>query len=280
MKSSDSVKIKVLGSGAADYDWKRFGEEGIRANTSTLINGEVLIDCGITGMKSLSHFGILPDHLSDLIITHSHSDHFEADIIGKIISERTGKIPLHIRASPELIKILRKTLPGKFKGYSLLPGNKFKIDSLLFTALPANHAVTGTEKALQYFIETPHGNILYALDGAWMLKEARQLIDNKKLNIIFWDATMFQAGDWRIFEHNDLDMINLIMKTLKNQKIVDNRTAVILDHISRTLWPENFSIAEKLISNRGWILAFDGMEMELKQKRIKISDWKERFQHH
>ncbi|MFA7185763.1 MAG: MBL fold metallo-hydrolase, partial [Victivallales bacterium] len=225
------------------------------------INTGILIDCGVTGIANLSRFGISPDTLTDLIITHSHRDHFVPAVIAEIIASRTTETPLNIRAAPEAIALLSEKFAGKFTPYSLLPGDRFTIGNLNFTALPANHQVeNSTEQALNYLIETPYGNILYALDGAWMLKKARMLIGDKKLRMIFWDATMAEPGNWRIFEHNDPAMISLMMTALEKEGTVNGETIVVLDHLARTLWPENPETA----AVHNWLLAFDGMELELK----------------
>lgn len=265
-RSAEPVKIRTLGTGAADHDWKRLGEPGVRGSASTLIDGQVLIDCGTTGSANLARFNVAPRALTDLLITHSHGDHFSPSEIRNVLDARgSEQPPLNVRASPQALAALERALPGRFAGHPLVAGTAFDVGRLHITALPANHLLSDpAEQALHFLIETPFGNLLYALDGAWMLKQSRMLIGKKHLGMIIWDATVARSGDFRAFEHNDLDMIGLMMASLTTTGAVDSRTVCVLDHVARTLWPADLIEAEKLAADRGWILSADGMAFELR----------------
>ncbi len=261
-----ALSVRTLGTGAADHHWDRLGEPGVRGSAGTLIDGRVLIDCGVTGYANLTRFGIAPSALTDLVITHSHDDHFDVEQIGRVIADRNPSVStLAVWAAPQVIARLQTALPGRFAGHALKPGDVFEIGDLQWTALPANHLIVAdpSEQALHYLVETPCGRLLYALDGAWMLKQARRLIGKKRLDMIVWDATMSKPGDMRIFEHNDLDMIGHMMQSLTATKCADAQTVCILDHVARTLWPADPREAEKLAADRGWLLAADGREFKL-----------------
>lgn len=259
------VDVRLLGTGASDHDWKRLGEPDVRGSTSTLIDGRVLIDCGRTGRANLERSHVAPDALTDLVITHSHGDHFDINQIREVLDARAAGLPLPgIWASAQALVALRRQLDGRFVGHALTSGMSFDLGRLHATALPANHLLPDpAEQAFHFLIETPRGNLLYALDGAWQLKPARQLIGRTRLDMIIWDATMSETGDYRIFEHNDLAMIGLMMQSLKTTRAVHDRTVCVLDHIARTLWPADLKQSEKLASDRGWILAADGMSLRL-----------------
>lgn len=255
------VTVRTLGTGAADHDWKRLGEPGVRGSAATLLDGHVLIDCGTTGYANLTRFDIAPNALTDLLITHSHGDHFSPSEIRKLLDARgPDQPPLQVRASPQALAALERALPGRFTGHPLAAGTTFDLGRLHVTALPANHLLGDpAEQALHFLVETPDGTLLYALDGAWMLKQARQLIGKRRLDLIVWDATVAKSGDFRAFEHNDLDMIGLMMASLTTTGAADSRTVCVLDHVARTLWPADLRDAERLASDRGWVLAADGM---------------------
>ena len=262
-----TLSVRTLGTGAGDHTWERLGEPGVRGSSGTLIDGRVLIDCGVTGRANLSRFGIAPNALTDLVITHSHGDHFNVGQIDRVIADRAKSAPpLAVWAAPQLIDRLQSALPGRFAGHALKPGEIFETGALRWTALPANHLIVAdpAEQALHYLVEAPSGNLLYALDGAWMLKQARSLINKKRLDLIVWDATMSKPGDMRIFEHNDLDMIDHMMQSLKAAGNVHAETVCVLTHVARTLWPADLREAEKLAADRGgWLLAADGREFRL-----------------
>ncbi len=256
--------VRTLGTGASDHDWARLGQPGVRGSAGTLVDGHILIDCGTTGSANLERAGVSPGAVTDLLITHSHGDHFSAAEIRKVIGLRGKALPpLAVWADPRCLAALERQSPGPFAGHALAPGAAAEIGRCRVTALPANHLVAEPERALHYLFETPCGNLLYALDGAWMLKQARQLIGKRRLDMIIWDATMSKAGDYRIFEHNDLDMIGLMMASLRTTGAADDKTVCVLDHMARTLWPADLREAEKLAAARGWVLASDGMALEL-----------------
>ena len=75
------MRLVLLGTGAADYDWNRFGEPGVRGSTSSLLNGHILIDCGVTGLRNLQRNGIDFGAVGALLVTHSHGDHFQPEQI-------------------------------------------------------------------------------------------------------------------------------------------------------------------------------------------------------
>jgi len=255
------VTVRTLGTGAADHDWKRLGDPGVRGSASTLLDGHVLIDCGTTGYANLTRFDVAPSALTDLLITHSHGDHFSPSEIRKLLDARgPDQKPLGVWASPQALAALERAVLGRFSGHPLVAGTTFDLGRLHVTALPANHLLGDpAEQALHFLAETPDGTLLYALDGAWMLKQARQLIGKRRLDLIVWDATVAKSGDFRAFEHNDLDMIGLMMASLTTTGAVDSRTVCVLDHIARTLWPADLRDAERLATDRGWVLAADGM---------------------
>ena len=94
-----ALNLKLLGTGAADYDWNRFGEEGVRGSTSSLLDGHILIDCGITGLRNLERFGIPCAAIDTLLITHSHDDHFLPEWSGN--AAMPGMPPSSATASAE-----------------------------------------------------------------------------------------------------------------------------------------------------------------------------------
>jgi ribonuclease BN (tRNA processing enzyme) len=66
------MRIRFLGTGDA------FGSGG-RFNTCFLVEGRepaFLIDCGATSLVALRRFGVDPDALAGVVVSHLHGDHF------------------------------------------------------------------------------------------------------------------------------------------------------------------------------------------------------------
>lgn len=256
-------RIQLLGTGAADHDWARIGEPGVRGSAGTLFNGAVLIDYGATGPENLARFGVAPDRLEALIFTHTHSDHFAPEKVRELLEARRNPAPLQIYGSREMAGILSGA-PNCVL-HPLSAGTVFRAKDLEFTALPSNHMLEANPEELtfHYLIRGDAGTVLYALDGAWLTKPEWLLIRGIRLNLILIDATMAEGGDWRIFEHNDLDMIEHMLLTFRREGMVSDATRVVLTHMARTLWPEESAAARALAERRGFELGYDGMMLEL-----------------
>lgn len=86
MKKSDGagMKIQFIGTGAADFDWSEYGKPGVLGSTSTLLDDHVLIDCGPTVPAALARFNADAAEITDIVITHNHSDHFDMESVKKI----------------------------------------------------------------------------------------------------------------------------------------------------------------------------------------------------
>jgi hypothetical protein len=66
------------------------------------------------------------------------------------------------------------------------------------------------------------------------------------------------SGDYRIFEHNSMDMIDIMLMTFGRLKITTADTQVWLDHLAWTLWPQDRTEAAELAASHRYHLAQDG----------------------
>ena len=249
------MKMRFIGCGAADYDWSRYGEDGILGSTATLLNDSILLDCGPTAAKALKRFGIDFKNISCIVNTHSHSDHFSVEVIRSVAGGR--KIPFYGSFQAcEQVKDFCEV-------HSVSAGDRFEINGCSFLVLPANHAVTDfAEETFNYLI-TGDKTLLYALDTAWMLTKARLLIGKTHIDAIVWDATMSEPDDWRIFEHSDPVMFANIRRVLQKTGNIDDNVKIWFDHRARTLWPQCPADQEAIAKRENVMLAHEGEEVFL-----------------
>ena len=68
------------------------------------------------------------------------------------------------------------------------------------------------------------------------------------LHAAVFDATIGDGfdGDYRIFEHNSIDMVRLMVATLKKQGRLAEHAPVFLTHMARTLHGTQAEIEAKL----------------------------------
>ena len=247
------MKITFLGTGAADHDWSRYGEDGVSGSTATLIDDRVLIDCGPTVAAALERFGQDGTKITDIVITHHHGDHFRLEVLKQIVAGREGTVNLF--GSPqvcELAKPFCRVHPVDF-------GSRFPAGGYDFLALPANHTVADVfEKTFLYLISGKEATLFYALDTAGLPSLAYRLLDKTRLDGVIWDATMSAPGDWRIFEHTDPAMFAMMRKVMTDNGNIDEKTRIWFDHRARTLWPADPAAQEAIARREKVELAHEG----------------------
>ncbi len=257
------MKLTFAGTGAADWDWANM-PPGTRGSTATLVNGVCLIDAGPTVPGALRRCGVDLSEISDVVVTHSHYDHFVPQTIAALAAARQGR--LEVWATPQTLAKLNDVPCGRRE---VLPGMRFACSGLEFTALPSNHMTADmTEETLHYLVEADGATLLYALDGAWMLAKARQLLaaalHGRALDAVVWDATCGGAlHDRRFADHNDLAMIDALRASMLGVGLVSASTVHVFDHVARALWPETAEERVALAASYDGILAEEGQELDI-----------------
>jgi len=268
--TAKTIDLLFLGTGAADWSSKyppadkKLARGEARGMSSMLVNGHILIDCGSTVLDVMKRYTVNPAGITDIVLTHTHSDHLNKDTLQTIADARDAKLePLRFWAHPEALKHVPKS-----KGIETRPveiGQALTIGGLHIVGLASNHVVESSkETCLIYHIQGATKSALYATDGSWLLTPTWRYLQKKKLDVIIWDATIGERkGDYRIFEHNDLAMIRHMNQTLANRRILKSDAKIILTHMARTLHPSHKELEKKLLSE-GLIPAYDGMSVVLK----------------
>lgn len=256
------MNIRFLGTGAADWNWKQPLDAENRGSTSTLLDGKILIDAGTTGWENIVRFNINPAEITDIFITHSHSDHFNVDNILRIADAEGRKSELCVYTS----KQAAERFEGKVKTKVLNYLDELTVHDIKFKVVPANHVLPDPfEQAYNFIIETADGKqLFYALDSGWMCSLTRLQFKDRKMDMIIWDATTgTQINNWRFAEHNDLGMIKSMREAMSSLGYIDEKTIHVFNHIARTLWPTSAEERQKAAEQYDGILAEDGMTMEL-----------------
>ena len=240
------MKLTFLGTGAAD--WNGPDERGeYRRLTSTLLDGCLLIDVTATVLDEITD----PAAITDVFFTHSHGDHFSIDALkalapcrvyaheswaGEIAGEGLTVVPLKIAE------------PVEAAGFTMIP-------------MPSNHSTQREyETTLHYLIEKGGKRLLYATDGAWLLNREHHVIGQKVLDAAVFDATIGDAceGDWRVFEHNSIDMIRLMLRSMLKMGRLREDAPVFLTHMARTLHGTQAEAEQS--AEKPFVVCYDGME--------------------
>ncbi len=243
------MKALFLGTGAADWSSPDANGE-YRRLTSTLLDGRLLID--VTGTVR----DMIPDAgaISDVFFTHSHRDHFDPDALSALAHCRVWA---------------HESWAGEIEGPGLtvMPlrvGESVSAAGFKITPLPSNHSTSREyETTLHYLIEKDDKRLLYATDGAWLLNYEYRCIRSLQLDAAVFDATIGDGhdGDWRVFEHNSLPMLRIMVSTLKKTGILRPGAPVFLTHFARTLHPAQAALEQA--SEPPFVICRDGFEAEI-----------------
>ena len=262
------LKIRFLGTGAADWDEKPY--EGYHRNhSSILIDNHLLIDFNAMAAS------MLPDgvHPKTIFYTHSHSDHFNAKDALDLGIERVF-----------LSKTWMAHATGKFEKAASETGNKmpriigidalrpYKVDGITFTALPANHGTSiPGEQTLIYLLEKGRARVLYATDTGGIMAGGAQYAGfdyhckvRNPLTGLIMESTMGMDydEDFRLFTHSSAKLVQRTTDMLLEYGLLKLQDGgkVYLTHLAKTLNPSPDVLAKTL--PEPLFAAYDGLEVE------------------
>lgn len=223
------MKLLFLGTGAADWlpDAKTQTGE-FRRHSSALVDGTILIDPGAGVCDAIQEYHVDVSKIRYILVTHRHPDHFNEKTVDFL--QQNGA---------ELIE--------------LSPGEQVQLGKYTVLAVEGHHPV----KTLHYFISDGNSRLFYALDGAWLLYDEIEAMKQNPVDFAVLDGTIgFIKGDYRIFEHNSMDMI-IHMKATLSRYIKQ----FCISHMSRGLHRSHTELVEAL-KPHDIIAAYDGWEAE------------------
>lgn len=250
-----------LGTGAADWNLAMKNEGFFRRNSSCLIDKKLLIDPGAHIFSFIEDFNVpdLFDELTDIIVTHFHSDHINKESVLRLAENRSLRVGCdkrtmeHIGEHPNITYTL-------FKPYI-----EYNVGDMIVTPLLANHDIVadGENFAFNYYVETKEGkSIFYGLDSAWILRPTWEYLKKKKFDAFVFDCTVGDKDDWRLFEHNTIPMIRKMVEEINAKELMKEGGKLIASHMARTLHKSHEDTAE-ILEKINMITAFDGMKVQL-----------------
>lgn len=222
------MKILFLGTGAADFPADRTGVIGFRRTSSALIDGTLLIDPGPWVLDAIKEFKVDTKKIKYILNTHSHSDHYDKSTVDYLVAE--GAVFVDTK-----------------------PNDCINLDGYTVRAYKGNH----TLPVCHFIITKNSKSLFYGLDGAWLQYEEIRGIWEHKPDLAVFDATVgFIEKDWRVFEHNNLNMV------IEMKKSIDKDIKkYVISHMAYTLHTDHDTL-EKEMAKHQITVAYDGMEIE------------------
>ncbi len=203
--------------------------EGFRRNSSLLIDDCLLIDPGADVPDALHSFDKNVNEIKYIINTHMHSDHYNENTVCYLTEANF---------------------------YPMSAGDVQVIGKYTVTALRANHSTV--QDAVHFIISDGERNLFYGLDGAWLIYDEANAIIKNGVDIAVFDATIGDVpGDYRIFEHNNLNMVVEMKNSLEK-----HIKRFFISHMARTLHTSHNELVQRMKPHNIEV-AFDGCEIEI-----------------
>lgn len=261
------MELLFLGTGAADWSPKHKGGALYRRLSSALVNDDLLIDPGPCIYDLAEEIGN-PDlfkNVKNVILTHSHSDHFNAGTLLRITRESTHPVCFWAQKTA-----FDKLLAGAGKNdklpfyHVMSPGKTEQVGDYEITACYANHGdLPEGEIPLNYIVKGEGRSFFYGTDSGWLIYPTYQAIKKAKPNALIFECTTgYAPGDERIFGHTNIAMIGIMMESIVAQKATADDCKYYATHMARTLHGSHEDTAARL-APFGVTPAYDGLKIQV-----------------
>lgn len=257
-------RLHFLGTGAADWSKEFRDRPDYRGLSSILLDETILID--LTGcydyVDRMGEPSLLAS-VDSVLITHSHSDHYNKDALARLCRENSDRT-ITLYGSPVLEKHLPDAENLRFVRLDSRFQPKISLHGYEVWALSANHATAfPEEQAMHYYLKKDGKRLFVGFDGGWLLADTWEFLQKNPIDVYLIDATVWDNDpyNFRNFSHNNAQMRDFLRDTMLANGVLNGRSAVILTHLARTLYPEHAIISDRA-AQKGYLTAYDGMIYE------------------
>ncbi len=269
------MKLMYLGTAAAEgapaifcncdhcrYAREKGGRE-IRMRSGAMIDGALKLDFSGDAYAQALRFGLSYAGLSDILITHSHEDHFCPEDLSRVTApDAHGRGPLTVWGDEKVGKRLAPYVERK-KGMLVFrlirPFETQLISGYAVTALPAIHCWGGDEKPLMYLIEKDNCSLLYAHDTDEFPEEVMAFLAGRRIDLISLDCTN-GVLDLDYIGHMGISDNLRLKEALLACSAAGERTVFVANHFSHNGLVPHEELERRL---PGFLVSYDGMEVEI-----------------
>ncbi len=262
------MKLTFLGTGAAYWDIHAY-QKGVphRRFSSALVNRDLLIDPGphIFHFTETDGAPDLLDGVKNIIVTHSHADHFNPENVARLCLGRDCTLWADAACYRKLVRALGQETADRIAFVETRLNRDYAIGGYTVTPLRSNHATDDPDEDTRLYLIEEGGRILYyGCDSAWIPTTAWNVIKGKPVNALVLECTCgaIARNDWRIFEHNTLEMLELMLTTFRKYSYFAEDVTYYASHLARTLHEDPTATAATL-AEMGVTMAYDGLCIEV-----------------
>ncbi len=262
------MKLLFLGTGAADWALQLFEQlGGGRRFSSALVNDDLLIDPGPHIYDYQDKLGTpgMFGNVRNIILTHSHGDHFNLGTVERLCREADHKITFY--ADPVALEKLAEKQIDNLEKVPLTAAHGFATEKYEIMPCRSNHDLFFTgEQTLNYIVREKESgrSFFYGADSGWIVYDTWLLIKKARPNAVIFEATLGTQfpGDDRVFGHTSIPMIAIMLETMRKQHGPSDDCKYYTTHMARTLHGTHEETARDL-APLGAVPAYDGMSIEI-----------------
>ncbi len=256
------MELLFLGTGAADWNEADFVEgKEYRRWSSTLIDGELLIDPG----PHIFHFAKtvgqpeLYNGIKNVIITHSHGDHFNPQTVLKLSRISAPTFYGDEACFRKLRSKLTEEELSEIKFASVDCFETVELGKYQVTSFPSNHLTSDqNEQTRNYMIEADGKRLFYGLDGAWLFTAVWNKIRGLHFDAMVLELTLGDLpGNYRTFSHMNIPMLEIMLATFRENGCLSENSAVYCSHLAKNLHDDSKTLKARL-APLGAIPVYDG----------------------
>lgn len=277
------MKLTYLGTAAAE-GWpaifcdcagciraRELKGKNIRTRSQALINDDLLLDFCCDTYMHILNYGLDIDRVKDILITHSHEDHFYMDDIALrqdgYSPVRQGHV-LNLYGNEDVAKKYREaveidyntSLPSSVSMTTLSLYTKTNIGKYVVYPLRADHK-QGEECMIYLIIDKVGKTVLYAHDTGIFHEEVFEFLKDFKLDLVSLDCTSGKQNGVR--NHMGIESCEKVKNRLIEQGSAKEGTKFILNHFSHNSMYLDFDELERDAEKRGFLVSYDRMEIEV-----------------
>ncbi len=259
----------------------RLGGKNIRHPSALFITPDILTDFTAHTEREMQFCKVRKESIRNLIITHSHFDHFQPMAIHSFASSLPHPLMVHgsmtVRNALDfatmyeydyLIKNFRITQDNSdIQTIPVVPGETFALGDVKATAVLANHMIDKKylilpEQALNFVFERAGKTLFYGVDSSFILPRTFEILSRFQFDIVILDGSFgYFEVDPAISGHQNFAMLEKTVSQFRGAKLLKSEAMVIAHHISQNFVEPHDEIVDGL-AQKGITLAYDGMTVE------------------
>ena len=262
------MKVTFLGTGAADWNIDAYVPGRFhRRFSSVLINDDLLIDPGPHVFHFCESNGTpsLLEGVKNIIVTHSHGDHFTSETVKKLCIGRDCTLWADPACMRKLVRELGEETAAHISFVATKRNRDYDIGGYKITSLRGNHATEDPDEDARIYLIEQDGRILfYGCDSAWIPTVSWNVIRSKPVNAMVLELTCGETAtyDWRIFEHNTPEMLDIMLTMFRKYNLFAPDVKYYVSHLALTLHTDHEGLV-KFLEPRGVTPAYDGFSFEV-----------------